>query len=83
MLVAALADAADLLLEVLLGGRQRGAAGRGVRPLGLQPGQLRLHGGEARRLGQRGAPVLQLGDGRVEVLDGQQVGEGVRHERPS
>ena len=62
---------------------ERGAAGRGLRPLGLQPGQLPLHGGEARRLGQRGAPVLQLGDGRVEVLDRQQVGQAVRHEKPS
>ena len=76
---AALADDGDLLLQLLLGGGQHAASRRRVGPLGLERGQLRLHRGEPRRLDQRLAPVLELRDGRVEILDGQQVLEGVGH----
>ena len=58
---------------------QHGAARRGVGPLGLEGGQLRFDGGESRRLDERGASVLELRDGRVAVLDGEQVGQVVRH----
>ena len=79
MTLAPLADAADLLLEILLRGGQHGAPRRGIGPLGLERGQLRLHGGQARRLDERSAPVLELRDGGVEVLDGEQVRQVVGH----
>ena len=42
-----------------------------------------LDGGQPRRLAQRGAAVLELRDGGIEVLDGQQLGEVVGHGIPS
>ena len=74
-----LADDGDLLLEVLLGGGEHAAARRGVRPLGLERGQLAFHGSQPRRLEQGGTPVLELRDGGVEVLDGEQMRQVVRH----
>ena len=80
---APLADAGDLLLEALLGGGQRSPAAVGVGPLGLQRGQLGLDRGEARRLGQAVASVLQLGEGSVEVLHREEVVEDVGHRSSS
>ena len=72
-------DHGDLLLELLLGGRQRGAPAHRVRPLGIERRQLRLGHGEPRRRRQRVAAMLQLRDGGVVVLDGQQMVERVAH----
>ena len=69
MPLAALADDGDLLLEILLRRGQDGAARRGVGPLRVERRQLPLHGGQSGRLAQRGAAVLELRDGGVEVLD--------------
>ena len=69
----------DLLLELLLGGRERGTSARRVRPLGIQRRQPRLDHGEPRRRRQRVAAMLQLRDGGVVVLDGQQMVERVAH----
>ena len=45
--------------------------------------ELALDGGEAGRLGEGVAAVLQLGDRGVEVLHRQQMGHGVGHCDPS
>ena len=79
MTLAPLADDGDLLLELLLRGGQHGAPRRGVGPLGLERGQLPFHGGQSRRLDERGTPVLELRDGGVEVLDGEQARQVVGH----
>ena len=55
----------------------------GVGPLGLEGGQLRFDAGQSRRLDERGAPVLELRDGGVAVLDGEQVCQVVGHARSS
>ena len=81
--VAPLGDDGDLLLEVLLRGRQHAAPRRRVGLLGRQRAQLRLRRGEARRLGQRVTAMLELGDGGVEVLDREQVVEDVGHDSAS
>ncbi len=76
---APLADAGDLLLQLLLGRGQRSTAGRRVRPLGLERRQLGLQRGEPRRLDQHGAAVLELRDGGVQVLDDEQLVQVVGH----
>ena len=72
-------DAGDLLLERLLSGAQLGPASVRIGPLRLEHAELGLQPAQAGRLGQRVAPVLQLGQRRVEVLDGEQVLQGVGH----
>ena len=74
-----LADDADLLLEILLRGGEHGAPRGGVVPLRLERGQLPFHGGQSRRLDERRTPVLELRDGGVEVLDGEQTRQVVGH----
>ena len=81
--VAPLSDGGDLLLELLLRGRQGATPRRRVGLLDGQRAQLRLRRGESGRLGQRVAPVLELCDGRVEVLDREQVAQDVGHDSAS